>query len=97
MMLDHEPILKLNSCVFVFDMQEDMADVSDESKEEYRDIDNKTFTSEADRYQFYNRYALEKGFSVRRNYVEWDGANKEIVLRKLEGRREGHCQVPGFT
>jgi zinc finger SWIM domain-containing protein 3 len=73
-------------------MQEDMADVSDESKEENRDIASKTFTSAADGYQFYNRYALEKGFSMRRNYVEWDGANKEIVLRKLvcsrEGRRE---------
>jgi zinc finger SWIM domain-containing protein 3 len=57
---------------------------TEESKKEYRDIVKKTFTSEDDGYQFYNRYALEKGFSVRRNYVEWDGANKEIVLRKLE-------------
>jgi zinc finger SWIM domain-containing protein 3 len=67
-----------------------MVDVSDDSKKEYCDIVSKTFSSEDDGYKFYNRYALEKGFSVRRNYVEWDGANKEIVLRKLLCSREGH-------
>jgi zinc finger SWIM domain-containing protein 3 len=60
-----------------------MADVGDESSE-CRAIIIKTFASEDKGYKFYNKYALEKGFSVRRNYVEWDGANKEIVLRKLE-------------
>jgi zinc finger SWIM domain-containing protein 3 len=69
-------------------MHEDMADVSDESKE-YHDIVSKTFASEDDGYQFYNRYALENGFSVWRNYVEWDGANKEIVLRKLVCSHKG--------
>jgi zinc finger SWIM domain-containing protein 3 len=51
-------------------MQEDMAGVSVES-EEYFDIGNKKFGSEDDRFQFYNSYALEKGFSVGRSYVEW--------------------------
>jgi hypothetical protein len=27
--------------------------------------------------------ALAKGFSVRKNYVEWDDDNQEIILRKL--------------
>jgi zinc finger SWIM domain-containing protein 3 len=70
-------------------MHEDMADVSDESKKEYHDIVSKTFASEDDGYQFYNRYALENGFSVRRNYVELDGANKKIVLRKLVCSHKG--------
>jgi zinc finger SWIM domain-containing protein 3 len=55
-----------------------MADVGDKSTE-YRAIVMRTFASEDERYQFYNKYALEKGFSVRRSYVEWDGANKKIV------------------
>ena len=49
-------------------MQEDMANVSDDA--EYRDIVNRTFASEDNGFQFYNSYALEKGFSVRKNYVE---------------------------
>jgi zinc finger SWIM domain-containing protein 3 len=65
-----------------------MADVGDESSE-CRAIVMKTFASEDEGYQFYNKYALEKGFNVRRSYVEWDGANKEIVLRKLVCSREG--------
>jgi zinc finger SWIM domain-containing protein 3 len=54
-----------------------MADMNDESSE-YHAIIIKTFASEDDGYQFYNRYALEKEFSVQRSYVEWDGA-KEIL------------------
>jgi zinc finger SWIM domain-containing protein 3 len=60
-------------------MQEDIDDVSEESKKDYYAIVSRTFPTEDDRYQFYNSYALEKGFSVWRSYVEWDGANKEIV------------------
>ncbi|KAM0861529.1 hypothetical protein ACQ4PT_045832 [Festuca glaucescens] len=67
---------------------EDMAGVSVESKE-YFDIVNKTFGSEDDRFQFYNSYTLEKGFSLRRSYVEWDGASKKIIRRKLVCSREG--------
>jgi zinc finger SWIM domain-containing protein 3 len=70
-------------------MQEDMAGVSVESKE-YFDIVNKKFGSEDDRFQFYNSYALEKGFSVRRSYVEWNGASKKIIWRKLVCSREDY-------
>jgi zinc finger SWIM domain-containing protein 3 len=65
-----------------------MTDVGDESSE-YHAIVIKKFASEDDGYQFYNRYALEKGFSVGRSYVDWNGASKEIVLMKLVCSREG--------
>lgn len=57
----------------------------DESVDEYLDIVGKTFGSEDDGFDFYNSYALEKGFSVRKSYVEWDEANQEIILRKMGG------------
>ncbi|KAM0861530.1 hypothetical protein ACQ4PT_045832 [Festuca glaucescens] len=72
----------------LYHCKEDMAGVSVESKE-YFDIVNKTFGSEDDRFQFYNSYTLEKGFSLRRSYVEWDGASKKIIRRKLVCSREG--------
>ena len=67
-------------------MQEDMGD---ESVDEYLEIVSKTFASEDDGFKFYNSYALEKGFSVRKSYVEWDESNQEIILRKLVCSREG--------
>jgi zinc finger SWIM domain-containing protein 3 len=66
--------------------------MGDESACEYYDIVSKTFASEDDAFDFYNSYALlyrkknsyalEKGVSVRKSYVEWDEANQEIILRK---------------
>ena len=52
---------------------------SDESMFEYLNVVSKMFDSEAEGYEFYNKYALEKGFSVRKSYVEWDGSNKYII------------------
>ena len=60
-----------------------------ESMAEYRDIVSRMFDNEDEGFRFYNSYALEKGFSVRKGYVEWDGAKKEIILRKLVCSREG--------
>ena len=57
--------------------------------DEYLGIASRTFGSEDEAFQFYNNYALEKGFSVRKSYVEWDAANVEIILRKLVCSREG--------
>uniref|UniRef100_A0ACD5VW16 Uncharacterized protein n=1 Tax=Avena sativa TaxID=4498 RepID=A0ACD5VW16_AVESA len=68
-------------------MQEDTTDVSGDA--EYRDIANRTFASQGDAFQFYNSYALGKGFSVRKGYVEWDGANQKIILGKFVCSREG--------
>ena len=66
-----------------------MAYASDESMFEYLNVVSKMFDSEAEGYEFYNKYALEKGFSVRKSYVEWDGSNKYIILRKIVCSREG--------
>ena len=63
--------------------------MGDESVDEYLEIVSKTFASEDDGFKFYNSYALEKGFSVRKSYVEWDESNQEIILRKLVCSREG--------
>ena len=66
-----------------------MAYASDESMFEYVNVVSKMFDSEAEGYEFYNKYALEKGFSVRKSYVEWDGSNKYIILRKIVCSRQG--------
>ncbi|WVZ84607.1 hypothetical protein U9M48_031629 [Paspalum notatum var. saurae] len=69
--------------------QEGMAKLSAEPMLEYYDIVSKVFSSEEEGFQFYNRYALEKGFSVHKAYVEWDKGNEEICLRSLVCSREG--------
>lgn len=66
-----------------------MAYASDESMFEYLNVVSKMFDSEVEGYEFYNKYALEKGFSVRKSYVEWDGSNKYIILRKIVCSRQG--------
>ena len=45
-----------------------MADL--ESLLEYNEIVRKMFANEDEGFQFYNTYALGKGFSVRKNYVK---------------------------
>ncbi|XP_037483621.1 protein FAR1-RELATED SEQUENCE 5-like [Triticum dicoccoides] len=66
-----------------------MADVSAECMAEYDDVVSRMFDSEEEGFKFYNKYALEKGFSVRKGYVEWDEANEKIILKKLVCSREG--------
>jgi len=66
-----------------------MADTSVESLSEYHDIVSKQFVSEEERFRFYNTYDLQKGLSVQKSYVEWDGGNQEICLRKMVCSREG--------
>jgi zinc finger SWIM domain-containing protein 3 len=50
--------------------------MGDESADDYHGIVKKVFASEDDGFKFYNKYALEKGFSMRKSYVEWDEANQ---------------------
>ena len=78
-----------NNRQFVCYMQEVMPDVSPECMSEYMDIVNRMFHSDDEGYAFYSKYALKKGFSVRKSYVEWDGSNNHIVLRKFVSRCEG--------
>ena len=60
-----------------------------ESLQEYDEIVRKMFASEEEGFQFYNPYGLDKGFSVRRSYVEWDAGHNEWTLRKFVCNREG--------
>ena len=64
-----------------------MADL--ESLLEYIQIVSQMFDSEVQGFQFYNAYALNKGFSVRRSYAEWDAGHNELTLRKFVCSREG--------
>ncbi|WVZ51529.1 hypothetical protein U9M48_002667 [Paspalum notatum var. saurae] len=69
--------------------KEGMTNLSAEPMLEYYDIVSKVFDSEEEGFQFYNRYVLEKGFSVRKAYVEWDKGNEEICLMNLIRSRKG--------
>ncbi|PUZ56833.1 hypothetical protein GQ55_5G369600 [Panicum hallii var. hallii] len=67
-----------------------MADLSEEALSEYYEIVSNMFGSEDEGFQFYNNYALEKGSSVRKSYVEWDNDNRDLLnLRKFVCSREG--------
>lgn len=48
---------------------------------EYNEIVRKVFDDEEQGYKFYNNYAKEKGFSVRKDYCEWDIGHNERTLR----------------
>ena len=67
-----------------------MADL--EALLEYNEIVRKMFANEEEGFQFYNKYGREKGFSVRRSYVEWDTSHNELTLQKLVCSREGFCE-----
>jgi zinc finger SWIM domain-containing protein 3 len=56
---------------------------------EHREIVMKLFNSEDEGFEFYNEYAYEKGFSVRKDYCEWDNDHNEKTLHKFVCRCEG--------
>jgi zinc finger SWIM domain-containing protein 3 len=68
--------------------QEKMPDV--ESLFKYNEIVRKMFDSEDEAREFYNHYAYEKGFSVRKEYCEWDNGKNARTLRKFV------CSCEGF-
>ncbi|CAO2149169.1 unnamed protein product, partial [Urochloa humidicola] len=47
---------------------------------EYTEIVMKMFNSEDEGFEFYNDYAYEKGFSVRKDYCKWDSDHNERTL-----------------
>ncbi|XP_039778150.1 protein FAR1-RELATED SEQUENCE 5-like [Panicum virgatum] len=57
---------------------------------EYSEIVSKMFADEDEGYQFYNAYALGKGFSVRKSYVEWNSDHTELTLRRYVCSRQGY-------
>ena len=69
-------------------MQEEMAGL--ESLLEYNEIVRKMFANENEGFQFYNTYALGKGFSVRKSYVEWNSEHTELTLRRYVCSRQGY-------
>jgi zinc finger SWIM domain-containing protein 3 len=64
-----------------------MSDV--DSLPEYNEVVMKMFNSEDEGFQFYNNYAYEKGFSVRKDYCEWNRDLNERNLRKFVCIGEG--------
>ena len=69
-------------------MQEEMADL--ESLLEYNEILRKIFANEDEGFQFYNTYALGKGFSLRKSYIEWNSEHTELTLRRYVYSRQGY-------
>ncbi|CAN6167136.1 unnamed protein product, partial [Urochloa humidicola] len=67
---------------------EEMSD--DDSLLEYNEIVMMMFGNEDEGFEFYNCYAYEKGFSVRKEYCEWDNGHNERTLRKFV------CSCEGF-
>ena len=65
-----------------------MADL--ENLMEYNEIISKMFADEDEGYLFYNAYALSKGFSVRKSYVEWNSEHTELTLRRYVCSRQGN-------
>jgi zinc finger SWIM domain-containing protein 3 len=68
---------------------EDESDTEDKRKF-YWEVMEKTFVSEAAAYTFYNGYARQEGFSVRKfKFKETKGANKIVRRRRFVCSREG--------
>ena len=65
-----------------------MADL--ESLLEYNEIVRQMFANEDEGFQFYNTYALGKGFSVRKSYIEWNSEHTELTLRRYVYSRQGY-------
>ena len=57
---------------------------------EYNAIVRKVFDDEEEGYGFYNNYAKGKGFSVRKDYCEWDIGHNERTLQHFV------CSCQGF-
>uniref|UniRef100_A0A0A9EP97 FAR1 domain-containing protein n=1 Tax=Arundo donax TaxID=35708 RepID=A0A0A9EP97_ARUDO len=69
-----------------------MVDVSAEALLEYDQIVNTTFSNEDECFEFYNNYAIKKGFSVRKCYLERDKATNQICLRKFICSQQRFCE-----
>ncbi|KAK1612627.1 hypothetical protein QYE76_036300 [Lolium multiflorum] len=68
---------------------EDESDTEDKRKF-YWEVMEKTFVSEAAAYTFYNGYARQEGFSVRKfKFKQTKGANKIVRRRRFVCSREG--------
>ena len=59
---------------------------------EYNEVVRKMLSNEEKIIQFYNNYAKQKGFSVRRSYYEWHNGHNEMTLWKFVCSHEGFCE-----
>ena len=57
--------------------------VSLEEIQEYNYVANQTFNTEEEFFEFYNGYAFEKGFSVRKDRVRYKPSTKEVTWRRF--------------
>ncbi|CAM0943520.1 unnamed protein product [Alopecurus aequalis] len=84
---DHEPFVDIES----FEDQQKAPD-------NYWKIMSKTLNSDSEWYDFYNNYANQRGFSIRKEGLKRrKGGGKEIRLRKFVCSREGKRQKERLT
>jgi hypothetical protein len=67
----------------------DVFDYVTEAREEYFMVINQIFDSEGQGYEHYNRYAKEKGFSVRSDDKEYVPRTKELKASRFVCSKEG--------
>ncbi|WVZ97064.1 hypothetical protein U9M48_042627, partial [Paspalum notatum var. saurae] len=63
------------------------------SVHEFWDIINKTFTSEVEVYNFYNNYARDKGFGVRKDKVRRSKRSGQLLFRRFMCSKQGERQA----
>ncbi|CAO1939155.1 unnamed protein product, partial [Urochloa humidicola] len=61
-----------------------------EQLNEYKSVASQTFLREEDFYDFYNQYALEKGFGIRKDDVTYKRGTKEVIWRRFVCNSEGY-------
>ncbi|CAO2196946.1 unnamed protein product [Urochloa humidicola] len=61
--------------------------------DEYWDIVNKSFATDGEAYIFYNKYARDKGFSVRRQKVRRSKRSGAVLFRRFLCSREGEREA----
>jgi hypothetical protein len=57
---------------------------------EFERVVSHTCLSDKEFFEFYNSYAREKGFSIRKDKPRWKPGTKELVWRKFCCSREGY-------
>ncbi|CAN6242184.1 unnamed protein product [Urochloa humidicola] len=61
-----------------------------EQLNEYKSVASQTFFREEDFYDFYNQYALDKGFSIRKDDARYKRGTKEVICRRFVCHGEGY-------
>jgi zinc finger SWIM domain-containing protein 3 len=63
---------------------------------EYKSVAGQTFLTEEDCYDFYNEYALSKGFGIRKDRVRYKTGTKEVIWRRYMCSCEGYRSLKFF-